>query len=58
VPGPPSGTENYVVCISFPGPLNDSQIKKLNAEIKKCIKHLKKILEGATVQQQKIEPKH
>lgn len=57
MPGPPSGNENYVVCISFPGPLTEADITKVNEELKKCIKNLKKIQAGATVQAQQIVPK-
>ena len=54
MPGPPSGNDNYVVCIAFPGPLSEAQIAKLNKEIKKCAK---KINADARIQEQKIVPK-
>lgn len=57
MPGPPSGNENYVVCITFPGPLTEADITKLNKEIKKCLNNLKKIQAGAAVQAQQITPK-
>ena len=57
VPGPPSGNESYVVSISFPGPLKDSELKKVRAEIKKCLKHLRKVQATAVVQEEKIAPR-
>ena len=57
MPGPPSGNENYVVCLCFPGPLSEDDITKLNQEIKKCVKNLKKIQAGASVQAQQITSK-
>ena len=54
VPGPPSGNENYVVCISIPGPLSAAEIAKLNKKIREC---LKKLSRDAVCLEQKIVPK-
>jgi hypothetical protein len=54
VPGPPSSNENYVICISFPGPLSERQLRQLNTAIKKCAK---KLSADAKVLEQKVAPK-
>ena len=54
MPGPPSGNENYVVCISIPGPLSAAEIAKLNKKIREC---LKKLSRDAVCLEQKIVPK-
>ncbi|HEV8473491.1 MAG TPA: hypothetical protein VGR82_12005 [Methylomirabilota bacterium] len=58
MPGPPSGSENYVICLSFSGPLSSQDITKINAAIKNCLKkEFKKIKVVGTVAEQRIAPK-
>jgi hypothetical protein len=54
VPGPPSGNENYVICISIPGPLSREQITKVNEKIRACLKDLDP---NAVCSEQRVVPK-
>jgi hypothetical protein len=54
VPGPPSGNESYVICISIPGPLSRDDIKVVNDMIRKCLGEIGK---EAVCSEQKIVSK-